>query len=412
MDDLRQIEHKRIRNSVTVTLIACAIFVVAVFFLIGGISYYKIPQASHNPGVVTLQWLRSMSTLSNELFRQASPVSTSLTVATIAVALVLACSFGRRPEADMLKTEVIRLRFLESVTGAFCMIGGAILTTLGAILPFAGSGAAAGAATALGSGLLTLCMGAMIPVPPTYWEATIESERTTVSRLRNMQRTRTQSRSTKGLWIRYLLTSTTLRAVWILGYIAYSSYALEVEFEWQKATFTLIAATVGMTAAWDAPAAWSGLHMRVWWITDRWTAIAQVGLWACTLLILLVTILQVSLQTHWATGLYLTGLFVPPFIAAHAPKLGAIWQEIRSSHLGRAIESAERNIVRYQGLHKLTESDHSNVNGGRATHPPPCMHCHPEHPPPSEIMPPSASRCYQERPKRLAWLKRIFSALR
>lgn len=357
--DARESEYKRIRGSFLLALIGYAHFLLGISLLVAVIASLERPGDSRGWGGLLQVWLQAMPEVAKHLESKGDPVATSLSVAGVAVALVLACSFSRRPDAEMVPVEVVRLRFLEKVTGAFCNLGGLLLVSSAVILMFGGREAAVGAVVALGCGLCVASLSALIPVPFNYWQDAITRERDSLSRIQNsrpIQKPR-RANEARNPWLRFLFISGALRLAWISSYL-FALLLARVQFSnVPRLIAVVIAGTLVLAAIWDAPISWSFLQLGVIRLTDRGAAIVHGALLAFGFMAIFLGFLQVSLTAHWSIGVFLAGCMISPFMAARLPRLSRNWRDLRSARFERAVKEAQGNIERYVKYRQLADTE-------------------------------------------------------
>lgn len=350
-------------------LIACVTFVIAILMLIGALALLGTPHGT--PASFLTGWLEGTSRLSSSLNDQINPVSTGPSIVTLTTALVLACAFSRKPDALLMPTEVIRLRFLETITNATSAIAGSVLVTCSLLLVFGGLDKAIPAALSLASGLLTLSLGAMVPVSPQYWAQAIEEEDRKIALLKDGQPRTSKQIGGRSAWVQTLTVDAALRVLWFTATFALVAAVLDNSLAWGRVFGVGLPATIAIGIAWDFATKWSRLYLATTRIIDKWDAIPIYIAWLTIFLMLALGFIGISLQTTWIAGLFLTGCFSIPFVTTMMPRLGRSWGQLYAARFDEEINRASYNLARYQALRQLAQSEREPVN--QAT---PCNNSH------------------------------------
>lgn len=326
---------------------------------------HPLPSTAH---VIALHhWTGDMTALAMAIINQAAPVSTALTLAAIATALTVACTFGGRAEWEMRTIEVIRLRFLEKVTKAVCLIAGSLLITTSSILPFAGIDGLISAVIAFGSGLLSFSLAAMVPVTANYWEAQLTKEVDALKRLETAPIARVVTRTQRALWVRYMIANIFIRFTWALSFLIVASAMMGLGVRWALALVLLLTYSTAMAILWDWPVTWFWLEVRTTWIVDRWTAAVHILTGTCTILLLLIFLLQASLAYHWTVAALAVGSCMPPLITAISPVLNRSFQGLRTNRFQNVLSQTRNNILRFENYRALAAKDPHGPNASQYT---------------------------------------------
>lgn len=367
MMDLKQAEIRRVHSAITVALMACLMMVIAIAMMVAALVAIRGSRSTPSQQSSPRMWLDSMTGIANALLDQATPVSTALTLATIAAALAVACAFGGRAEREMRPLESAHVDLLKSITEAFCLASGNFLIVASAILLFAGPEGAIGSITALGIGVFIFYLGMVVPVRGDYWEKAIGEERQNLAALTELRRTMpTPARSTRALWPLHLTQTALLRVVWTLSCLGLL-YILSPDIPRGSLILALILATmIVVGGAWDASLTWSWLVIRTWWVVDRLLAVLMTVTWSCSFLLLLLSLAQMSFRVHWLVGLFATGLFAPPFIIALIPLLNRRLLDLLTKRFDTAISRAESDLDRYDKYLQLTSAGPQSPTPSRA----------------------------------------------
>lgn len=351
-----RIEHERIRAGILALLISCFMFTAALLLLIAALAFLMTPGPLTAP-LLFAQWLDNTSRLSDFLIEEANPVSTALSAATLTTALVLACAFSRKPDKLLMPTELIRLRFLETVTTSTAMFSGATLVVSSPLLIFGGFDAAIAASTSLACGLLTLSLGVMVPVSSQYWARAIEDEEHKLKKLREVRRRNSQTATGLSTWLRATSTNALLRTTWLLITSALIAAEYNAQLNWTQVARFAIPVTIAVGLAWDLSTMWSRLYLSTMRLTEPWTALLISLIWAGIFILLALSSVQLSLQTTWLFGLFLAGTFAMPFITSVVPHLNRDWRWLHAARFEREIQNALQQRMRYESLHQLTQAE-------------------------------------------------------
>lgn len=350
-------EHERIRASFLTTLISCSTCFVAILIFIGAATFWTQPGRTLSPLRLIDEWLASAGRLSNFLLERVDPVSTSISTATLATALVLACAFSRKPDSLLMPTEVIRLQFLETVTSATSLIAGSALVVCSALLTFGGTDTTVGAGVSFGCGLLTLSLGTLVPVSPRYWERAIENERRALTRLERGRPHSAQAMVSITTWLQLMFINALLRTAWLVSSFHLIAAQHGQHLHWTPVIGIAIPLALGTGLAWDLSITWARLYLSTTLLTDRWIAIPIYLIWACAISLLSISVIRIAMQTTWLIGLFLGGCLSVPFITNIAPILGQYWKMLHAARFDSAIRDARTRISRFESLQRLTQGE-------------------------------------------------------
>lgn len=355
MKSPEQVEHERIRSALAILLMASNTMLITILLFIAALVFLRHGEALREPRTFFTLWLESASTLSRYLIQQASPVSTSFSVATLVIALVLACSFNRRPEETMLGAEIIRLQFLENVTSFTSIASGCVLVVSGALIIFSGLEALAPAALTISCGFLSLSLGVMVPVSAKYWKLRVENEESNLQKLKEAYAAEIQL-SGPNAWIQALTLIGLIRALWTLAFILAMKLLIGVELHLWTNT-ALMAIMLASGALWDASAVSLQLRIEIDRIVDRWNAVVIGAIYVLSTSLLLLSAVIMTEQINWILTMFFGFSILLPSMMRFIPHINTPWRRLRREHLVNAARNSKSNLFRYTSLLDLTSSE-------------------------------------------------------